>query len=1023
MPIQKTNKNGTAWQTDDKVVSSVERMHRGAGEEEASQYAKSLNLPYLDLNIFPIDQETLSVISEEKAREFGIVVLGRDGKKIKIASIDPKNLGTVEFIENFEKEKGFVAEIFVVSQFSIERAWENYSKIKLTEKIDLMRMSLSEESMEEFEKSLGSLVELEKKITKLSTTDILGAIMAGGMKMSASDIHIEPEKNNNIRLRYRIDGVLQDVADFPSSLYQAVLSRVKMLSGMMINIRDIPQDGRFAIKRQDKEIDIRVSILPGNYGESIVMRLLSQDVSQLDVSILGLKGIAFERLIKQSEKKQGMIVNSGPTGSGKTTTLYSLLNKINTPDKKVITVEDPVEYRLKGIVQTQVEKDRGYDFASGLRAIVRQDPDVLLIGEIRDEETAEIATHAALTGHLVLSTIHANSASGIVPRLLDLGIKPSIITASLNASIAQRLVRKLCDDCKEKYVPAKETVDVLKKMIAVISPKSKIEVPKKIDTLWRSKGCPKCKGIGYKGRIGIFEILELDGDVKSEIENMSPEEKITQTAMENGMVTMEQDGILKALAGETSLEEVQRVVGKGDYLIDLYEKIVVQSLSRGIDVEKDFFDKIKGKENNKEALNEILNNSSTIEIFKYVLASAISLKVGDIHIEPGEKNYKIRYRIDGVLQDIITLPMNEYLPLLNEIKILSGFKIESRQGVADGRFRIKIDQEGEDNKKKIEEDFEDEDEGKKVIDVRVSIILGGFGDIIVMRLLNQSAQATKLEELKLHSVNLQRIENEMSKPNGIIINTGPTGSGKTTTLYSILAKLNKPEIKIITVEDPIEYQMEGVIQTQIDKKLGYNFADAMRSLLRQNPDIMMVGEIRDEETAKIAYQAALTGHLVLSTLHANSSAGAIQRLNDLGLGLDEISSGTNCFIAQRLVRKLCDDCKKKRPATEQEEKEISEIISGISPKLNIVKPAKIEIYEAVGCPKCHNLGYKNRIAVAEVLQFDKEMEKFIVTSPTTGEIEAKAIENGMLTMLQDGYLRALLGETSLEEVRRVVGSR
>jgi type II secretory ATPase GspE/PulE/Tfp pilus assembly ATPase PilB-like protein len=290
-----------------------------------------------------------------------------------------------------------------------------------------------------------------------------------------------------------------------------------------------------------------------------------------------------------------------------------------------------------------------------------------------------------------------------------------------------------------------------------------------------------------------------------------------------------------------------------------------------------------------------------------------------------------------------------------------------------------------------------------------------------MRLLNQSAQATKLDRLNFHPLNLLKIKEEISKPNGIIINTGPTGSGKTTTLYSILDDLNKPEVKIITVEDPIEYQIEGIIQTQIDKEKEYTFGDAMKALLRQNPDIMMIGEIRDEETAKIAYQAALTGHLVLTTLHANSAAGAVQRLNDLELDLDEIASGTNCFIAQRLARRLCPKCKKRREATSLEREEILEVINKISPKTGIKMPEVEYVYDPAGCQHCHNIGYVGRIVIAEILQVDKEMEKFIVSRPTISELENKAMENGMITIQQDGYLRVLEGETSLEEIGRVAG--
>ena len=1003
---KKKKTNSEKLVQDDKIKFFLKKTQRKSEEEEASKFANEIGLPYLDLNIFPVDQENLRFIKEVDARKYGLIVLNKIGRRVKLGALNPKNKETEEFITKLKNEEGVKFKIYVVSQSSIERSWENYKKFKLIQSLDLMRMSLSGDSLKEFEDELKDLIDLEKKIKGVPTTKVLNIIVAGAIKMDASDIHFEPQRNGDVKLRYRIDGVLQTLTNFAGSVYPLMLSRVKMLGGMMINVRDIAQDGRFSIKLdEENEIDVRVSILPGNYGESIVIRLLSSDISKLTLGNLGLKGLAYDQLMSQADKKQGMILNSGPTGSGKTTTLYALMNKINTPDKKIITIENPVEYRLDGIVQTQIEAERGYTFANGLRAIVRQDPDILLVGEIRDEETAEIAVHSALTGHLVFSTVHANSSAGVIPRIIDLGIKPTLINSAFNGCIAQRLLRKLCPHCKEKYQPAKVTIENFKKMLSIISPKAKVEIPKKIDYLWRAKGCPKCQGIGYKGRIGIFEILIISEEIKEKIQNLASENEIMKTALGNGMVTMEQDGILKSLEGETSIEELQRVTGKGEYLLDLYEKIMVQNLANGVEIESIVTKEIKKIGSDKERLRDKLGKVSTKDIVRYVLSSGLSMRAGDIHIEPGEDNYKIRFRIDGVLQDIIKLPISEYLPLLNEIKILSGLKIESRQGVVDSRFSIKIK--------------DDKNEIKNKVDVRVSIILGGFGDIIVMRLLNQSAQATKLEALKLNPINLVKLKKEIIKPNGIILNTGPTGSGKTTTLYSVLGAISKPENKVITVEDPIEYQMEGVIQTQVNKKEGYDFAIAMRSLLRQNPDIMMIGEIRDKETAQIAYQAALTGHLVLSTLHTNNAAGSVQRLVNIGLTLSDISSGTNCFIAQRLVRQLCPECKKKRAINEEEKTQIRQSLDLLPSQYKKDVPLAEFLYEPIGCEKCNNLGYHGRLVIAEILQINKEMEKYLITNPTTSEIQSKAIEGGMITMVQDGLIRALKGQTTLKEIDRV----
>lgn len=991
------------------VQKVLRKFKKKSEEEEASQFAKSLGIAYLDLNIFPIDQEHIAYISEEKARKYHIAVIHVVEKEVKIATTDPKNKEMRAFLQKLEESKGVTIKLFVVSKSSLERAWEEYKKVKLLDVFDYLRMGLSGEDLENFENELKDLIDLEQRIKDLPVTEVLNLIIAGAMKMEASDIHLEPHKNERVRLRYRIDGVLQTVAEIPINVYPTVSARIKVLGGMMINVHDTSQDGRFSVKLDDNknEMDVRVSVLPGNYGENIVIRLLNQEIGGLTMEKLGLQGKSYERLSEELDKKQGMIINSGPTGSGKTTTLYSVINRINSEDKKIISIEDPIEYQVEGVNQTQVEVEKGYSFENGLRSIVRQDPDVILVGEIRDEATAEISVHAALTGHLVLTTVHANSSAGIVGRLVDLGVKPTLIAPAVNAFIAQRLLRRLCPHCKEKYVPAQETVDTIKKMLSLISPKAKIEVPKEIEYLWKSKGCPKCHGLGYKGRVGIFEVLSISKDIQKMIEGLTTETDIRMQALENGMITMEQDGILKAVEGTTSIEELQRVVGKGKYLMELYDEIVIQSLSRGLTIDDKISKKIIKLNGDYKKLQDEIKGVSPSELIKHLLSGALLTNAGDVHIEPGEKDFKVRYRIDGALHDIVKFPMTEYLNVLNEVKDLVGFKTESRVGVIDGRFRATIPEET----KEISD---------KSVDVRVSIILGGFGDIIVMRLLNQSAQLTELDKIKLRPLNLQVLKRNISKPNGIILNTGPTGSGKTTTLYSALEYLNDPEYKIITVEDPIEYQIDGILQTQVNEKEKYTFASAMKVLLRQNPDIMMIGEIRDKETAAIAYQAALTGHLVFSTLHTNSAAGSVQRLVNMGLSLSDLAAGTNCFMAQRLIRLLCPKCKKQRKPTSKEQQTIEKVMSELSPLTKIKVPKVDKIFEAVGCPECHGLGYKGRVPIAEILEMNnEEMQKFLITNPTTFELRKKAIEHGMLTMAQDGILRVLKGETSLAEVGRV----
>ena len=908
-------------------------------------------------------------------------------------------------MEKLKSEKGWIIHLYVISNSSLEKIWKRYSEAPVLENLESMQITLSGKDLEQFEKDFGSLIELKNRIREIPTTQIISIIMAGAVKMKASDVHFEPQEET-VRMRFRIDGVLQDIGAFPMDTYHFILSRIKMMGKMKINVRDIAQDGHFSVEMEDGKINVRTNIIPGNHGESIVMRLLSQADIMLSVEDLGLRGLAYERVQKEIAKPHGMILTTGPTGSGKTTTLYALVNKLNTPGVKIITIEDPIEYEVKNISQTQIAKERNYTFAEGLRAIVRQDPDVILVGEIRDEETADISVNAALTGHLVLSTLHTNNAPASIPRFIELGIKPNLISPSVNAFIAQRLVRKLCPHCREEYVPAKETTSSIKKILSIISPKAKLEIPKEILKLYRPKGCDKCHSLGFRGRIGVFEVLTISDSIEKLILEMGSEREITQAALEDGMITMAQDGILKAVEGLTSMEEVWRATGQTEFLEDIYEKLMEQSLSRAIDISEEDMKLVSENMKSIESLGKFIADANQQDIAKYIFASSLLLSVGDIHIEPEEKAVKVRYRMDGILQTVAEIPLNEYPSLLGSIKFLSGFASEVRGGVMDSRFAIAL-----------EKPFANITETK--IDVRVSVILGGYGETVVMRLLNKSAVALDLEKLGIRKQNLEKILTETKKPNGVFLNTGPTGSGKTTTLYSILKTLNNPEVKIISVEDPIEYQLEGILQTSVNDKEGYTFATALKALLRQNPDIMMIGEIRDEETANIAVQAALTGHSVLSTLHTNDAAGSIQRLINMGVRGDDLATAVNALMAQRLVRKLCD-CKTQRPMTEEEKNKVKEILKNISEKSGVTIPPIENVYEPKGCEKCNNLGYKGRTTISEVLVVDREIEELIGQGASSSQIRDKAIENGMISMEQDGILKVLEGETTLNEVDRVI---
>lgn len=995
-----------------KTVSDklLAKMQHRSEEEETAQFAASLGLPYIDTNIVPVSADSLKLIAETDARKFGVAMIQKKGKIASIVATNPAKEETEEFLRGFSERLGLQIKLFVISNYNFEKVLEKYKKIVFAEILDQLNLTIGEETLSGFESALKELITLKERIKELPVTQVMNIIMAGAYQLGASDVHIEPEEKD-FRLRYRIDGVLQDVAFFPLNIHKKIATRIKMMSGMKLNLNDIAQDGTFEINlgssaaADGKKIAIRVSAIPGSFGESIVMRLLDPDSIRVDIDQLGLQGLAYEIIQKEIAVPNGMILTTGPTGSGKTTTLYAIVNKLNTPDKKIITIEDPIEYQLAGVSQTQVEKARGYTFAAGLRAIVRQDPDIILVGEIRDDETADIAVNSALTGHLVLSTFHTNSAIASIPRLIEMGVKPSFIAPSVNAIIGQRLVRKLCD-CKEEYVPAKETIDSIKKILSIISPRAKVEIPKNIEKLCRPKGCLKCGNTGYKGRIGIFEVLTISPETEKLILDLVGETEITMAVLEEGMITMLQDGILKAVSGITSIYEVKKVTGQGEFLEGIYEKLMAQTLGSVLPIKKEFYDATLPNISDFAKMQELLAKTKIADSIKIIFSAAQILGVGDIHIEPEKESVKIRFRIDGILQTVASLPLTEYTAFLGQIKMLSGVKTEARQGVVDSRFSVSFDDEIVDIK-------------EKTIDIRVSIILGGFGETVVMRLLSKSSIELNLDKLGIRKQNLEKIKREISKPNGVVLNTGPTGSGKTTTLYAILNFIKNPEIKIITVEDPIEYQMEGILQTPVNEKDGYTFSTALRALLRQNPDVMMIGEIRDNETAQIAVQAALTGHLVLSTLHTNNATGAVARMLNMGVAPEDIVSGVNAFIAQRLVRKLCD-CKKKVAPTKEEKEKIENILKTISSKAGAEIPKITEIYKPAGCEKCNKLGYKGRTTISEIFLLSREIQDTIVRGAIAAELEQKATEEGMITMAQDGILKVLEGETSLEEVERVV---
>jgi type IV pilus assembly protein PilB len=540
---------------------TLRQLYQKSEEERAMRLAEKYKLPYVDLNIIPIDAETVNSIPEEKAVQGNMAVIYRVGKKYQIAISDPESIDTKKILEDLKNKEGIACNLVIVSPDGLKRAWKNYKFKNFAENFEEKGVSLKTEDLTDFEKGITGLIDLKKRISEINTTEIFNIIIAGAAKTKASDIHIEPDKEY-IRIRYRIDGVLQDIVKLPKNVHKTIISRIKMLSKMKLNVNDTPQDGNFSVNMENSALNIRVSILPTAYGESVVMRVLSENATGLKLDQIGFNQYYMEKIQEEIMKPTGMILTTGPTGSGKTTTLYSFIRQINQPSIKIITLENPIEYRIEGVTQTPVDQNDELTFSTGLKAIVRQDPDVIMVGEIRDKDTAETAIQAALTGHMVFSTLHTNNAAGAIPRLLHLGVNPALISPALNAVIAQRLVRKLCDNCKEEYVPAQETADKIKSMIATMPKNGSMAFPEKIEKLYRSRGCSKCNFIGYSGRIGIYEIFTMTPNIEKIIlANVSTADMLA-AAKKDGMLTMEEDGVLKALDGITSLEEVRRVTGQ-----------------------------------------------------------------------------------------------------------------------------------------------------------------------------------------------------------------------------------------------------------------------------------------------------------------------------------------------------------------------------------------------------------------------------------------------------------------------------
>lgn len=546
------------------IVNKIEN------EPSRIKQATTFSVPVLSAVPKEMKKEVISIISEETAKRYQMVPFSREGDVLSVAMVNPEEYEALNVLRFLAEKENIHIKIFLVSENIFSEIVKFYTGTEVA--VDEAIVSLKKDSeevakLEEQKKGKAALESMQDApISKL-----VEVIVDHAVEGRASDIHIEPVEGS-FRVRFRIDGILHSQLVFPTEIGHAVISRIKILSNLKIDEKRKPQDGRFRFERKDGDpVDLRVSSLPVIDGEKIVMRVLDKSANSTDVEQLGLWGRNRDVLERRIREPYGIILMTGPTGSGKTTTLYAFLQILNKEDKNIVTLEDPVEYYVEGVNQSQIRPEIGYTFASGLRSILRQDPNVIMVGEIRDVETAELAIHAALTGHLVFSTLHTNDAIGAIPRLIDMGLEPFLLSSSLQVVAAQRLVRRICENCREEFPLTEMQEKRIQELFDAVSTEEKkaygLDAKQKM-IFFEGKGCETCNQSGYKGRVAIYEVVEIDQKMRTIISDKNGNEgEVTKAAIEQGMVSMKQGGILTALNKMTTLSEVERVT-EGKILID-----------------------------------------------------------------------------------------------------------------------------------------------------------------------------------------------------------------------------------------------------------------------------------------------------------------------------------------------------------------------------------------------------------------------------------------------------------------------
>lgn len=531
------------------------RINRELEEKATQERAKDLNLPYVDIAVFPLNPDILAILPEETARRTLVMPFYKIGKKLRAAVADPASSQAQEALKELES-KGFQLFVHIASASGIQDAFRHYASEQYRLKVEAKNI-VKEEDIR-YEEELKNVAELAGEIAKVSAEEGLNLLNVSAIKTGASDVHYQPEENGAL-IRFRIDGVLHTVFTLPREVYSRIAGQLKFKAGMKLNVTGIPQDGRYHFNVNERKVDVRVSSLPTEFGEAFACRILDSGKHFGKFEDLGFSGRTLALLNNAADITQGMVLITGPTSSGKTTTLYVLLQQFNNPELKTITLEDPIEYHLAGIIQSQVNEKKGYDFAAGLRSILRQDPDIVMVGEIRDLKTAEVATQAALTGHVMLSTLHTNSAVDAIPRFITIGVPAFTLAPALSLVVAQRLVRRLCA-CADSYVYTEEEKTFFSKILSdirAVDSSAALEIPVNGK---KPKGCEQCSFTGYRGQMVVAEAFSVDGGIEDAILKGKSAPEILQMVRKNGMLTMFEDAILKVLAGQTTLPEVHRII-------------------------------------------------------------------------------------------------------------------------------------------------------------------------------------------------------------------------------------------------------------------------------------------------------------------------------------------------------------------------------------------------------------------------------------------------------------------------------